>query len=470
MKTHFRRTKIVATLGPATEDPRVLRAIIEAGVDIVRLNFSHGNHEEKLAQIEEARVIAADLDRPIAILQDLQGPKIRVGPIAGGVVTLTDGDRIAVYSDERLGSRSEISVSYESLADEVKPGDPIYLDDGLMELRVVGISTGVIEAVVVRGGRLSDHKGVNLPGVSLSTPALTPKDEEDLCFGLTAGVDMVALSFVRRPEDARRAREIMARAGASVPLIAKIEKAEAMSNIDAVLDAFDGVMVARGDLGVELTHEKVPLAQKQIIRKANALGKPVITATQMLESMTYNSTPTRAEASDVANAVLDGSDAVMLSGETAVGTFPVETVRTMDRIVREAEREARPMMSPPTAFEPNTNAFCFAAATLAQDIKATALAALTRSGGAAQSLSSLRPGIPVFALCERSDLARQLNLWRGVIPLVIDAGPAIEEASATIGRELRRKALLPPGSDVVVVGVAPETPELKVDFIRLITV
>jgi pyruvate kinase len=346
----------------------------------------------------------------------------------------------------------------------------IFLDDGLMELRVVSTSRNVIEAEVIRGGRLTAHKGVNLPGVKLTAPALTVKDEDDLCFGLRAGVDMVALSFVRRPEDANAARRLIKNVGVDTPLIAKIEKREALGDIEAILHAFDGVMVARGDLGVEFAHEKVPTAQRQIIKKANAIGKPVITATQMLESMTYNSTPTRAEASDVANAVLDGSDAVMLSGETAIGSFPVETVSTMSRIIREAEMEVRPMLPPPLSREPNTNAFCSAAARLAADIGASALAALTRSGGTAQSLSSLRPQMPVFALCEREDLARHLNLWRGVIPIVIHRNGAIEEAYMTIARELSRKALLPPGSEVVVVGVAPESPQLKTDFIRLITV
>jgi pyruvate kinase len=468
--TFFRRTKIVATLGPASEHPDVLRRLIEAGVDVLRLNFSHGTHAEKARQIEAARCIAADLERPIAILQDLQGPKIRVGPLRSEFIVLKDGARILLYGDERAGTDAEISVSYERLSDEVVPGDSIFLDDGMLELHVVATGPGVIEAEVIRGGRLTAHKGVNLPGVKLTAPALTPKDEVDLRFGLSVGIDMVALSFVRHPEDASDARRIIHEAGQEVPLIAKIEKREALGDIDRILLAFDGVMVARGDLGVELAHEKVPTAQRHIIRKANAIGKPVITATQMLETMTYNTTPTRAEASDVANAVLDGSDAVMLSGETAIGTFPVETVGTMARIIREAELEVRPMLPPALSREPNTNAFCSAAARLAADIGASALAALTRSGGTAQSLSSLRPHMPVFALCEREDIARHLNLWRGIIPLVINRESAIEEASLTIARELRSKALLPPGSDVVVVGVAPESPEQRTDFIRLITV
>jgi pyruvate kinase len=447
-----------------------MRAIVVAGVDVFRLNFSHGNHEEKMFQIEEARRIAADLDRPLTILQDLQGPKIRVGALKGRMVHLLDATHIRIYGDEREGDASELGVSYETLAEEVRPGDPIFLDDGLMQLRVVAAGGGVVEAEVVIGGILGEHKGVNLPGAKLRAPALTPKDEEDLCFGLSAGVDMVAMSFVRKPEDAQTARQVMKKAGRSIPLIAKIEKAEALYDIDGVLDAFDGVMVARGDLGVELTHEKVPIAQKRIIKKANMIGKPVITATQMLESMTHNSTPTRAEASDVANAVLDGTDAVMLSGETAIGSYPIETVRTMDRIIREAEIEASPMNPPATSRLADTNAFCSAAARLAADLGVDALAALTRTGGTAQSLSSLRPHMPIFALMDRPDLARFLNLWRGVIPLVIEHGPAIEETWLTIAREVGRKSLLPPGSDVVVVGVSPNSIDGRTDFIRLIRI
>ncbi|MPZ48399.1 MAG: pyruvate kinase [Dehalococcoidia bacterium] len=469
MTRTFRRTKIVATVGPATTDSSVLRDLILAGADVLRLNFSHGTHEEKALQIEEARRIAAGLDRPVAILQDLQGPKIRVGPLDVETITLNEGQMITVHGDSRIGNSQEISVSYPRLAEEMHAGDLIFLDDGLIELRVKAVP-GVVQAEVVVGGLLSERKGVNLPGVELETPALTSKDETDLRFGLALGVDLIALSFVRRPQDAARAREIIVEAGDGQLLIAKIEKREALAEIDGILESFDGVMVARGDLGVELSHEKVPTAQKSIIRKANAIGKPVITATQMLESMTHNSVPTRAEASDVANAVLDGSDAVMLSGETAIGSYPIETVRTMDKIIREAETEPRPLHSPATSLEANTNAFCSAAATLATHVGAAGLAALTRSGGSARSLSSLRPGIPVFALCGSDQLAHGLNLWRGVIPFVIRSSHGIEDASQTIARELGMKGWLDSGSKVVIVGVSPESQEARTDFIRLVEV
>ncbi len=448
----------------------MLHGLIEAGVDVIRLNFSHGTHEEMYALIHNAREIATVLDKPLSILQDLQGPKIRVGLLKDKVIQLVQGTMIYIYGDDREGDGSTISVSYPTLSEEVRPGDPIYLDDGLMQLTVRSAGNGVVEAEVIVGGLLGEHKGVNLPGAQLRTPALTPKDEEDLCFGLDVGVDIVAMSFVRKPEDASGARAIMAKAGASIPLIAKIEKFEALYAIDAVLDAFDGVMVARGDLGVELAQEKVPIAQKTIIKAANALGKPVITATQMLESMTHNSRPTRAEASDVANAVLDGTDAVMLSGETAIGNYPIETVRTMDRIIREAELEATEMMPPATSRLADTNAFCSAAARLAADLNVAALAAVTRSGGTAQSLSSLRPHMPIFALVENPELARFLNLYRGIIPLVIEHGQAIEETSTTIRTVLAYKSLLPAGTDIVVVGVAPDSIDGRTDFIRLVRI
>jgi pyruvate kinase len=464
----FRRTKIVATLGPASTGPAVLRKLIQTGVDIVRLNFSHGTLEEKESEIAEARRIAAELGRPLSILQDLQGPKIRVGSLEEPL-NLEKGDRIRIRGGDFRGNKHELSISYDSLAQEMHPGDLIYLDDGLLELRVVEVSD-VVEAEVMVGGRLGEHKGVNLPDVDLETPAMTPKDERDLRFGLAAGVDMVALSFVRRPEDALPVRKIIAEAGHDQLLIAKIEKREALENIDRIMFSFDGVMVARGDLGVEIGHERVPTAQKQIIRLANSVGRPVITATQMLESMTYNSLPTRAEASDVANAVLDGSDAVMLSGETAVGHYPVETVRTMDRIIREAETETMSLREPASSFEPDTNAFCSAAARLAAEMGVSALAALTRSGGTARSLSSIRPALPIFALCTSETLARSLNLWRGVVPLVIDPGQAIEEASGIIARVLHDRALLQPGSEIVIVGVSPASPYARTDFIRLMEI
>ena len=468
--TSFRRTKIVATLGPASSDPAILRRLIDSGVDVCRLNFSHGDHEEKGRLIGLIREISIAARKPVAILQDLQGPKIRVGPLSVPEVQLREGQLIRIFGDDREGDEELISVGYEQLARDVGPGDLVFIDDGLVELKTVAVDGESIIAEVIIGGGIRSRQGVNFPGVPLDTPCLTEKDIADLIFGLEAGVDMVALSFVRRPDDAGPVRQIFSEFGVNPPLIAKIERPEALTAIDGVLEQFDIVMVARGDLGVNLRPEKVPTAQKMIIKKAIAAGKPVITATQMLESMIYNSIPTRAEASDVANAVFDGTDAVMLSGETAVGKYPVETVQTMDRIVREAEMQ--PLDPLPKLNLPPSSmvGFCTAAVKLADDIGAAALAALTRTGENAQTLSALRPEMPIFALCEDDRHIPPLTIRHGILPLHIDHTPAIEEASETIRREIVTRGLLPPGSQLIVVGVAPGSTSGKTDFIRLITV
>jgi pyruvate kinase len=466
----FRRTKIVATIGPATAAPEMLRSLLEAGVDVFRLNFSHGDHESMLAIIRDIREISRAEGRPSAILQDLQGPKVRVGPLTVPEVRLIDGQRVRIYGDARPGHDDVFSVVYEELARDLQPGNLIFINDGLIELRAVDVAPDHVEAEVVIGGHLRARQGVNFPGVELKMPSVTEKDRADLVVGLEAGVDLVALSFVRRPEDALPVREIFHEHKVNPPLIAKIERREALDAIDEVVDAFDGVMVARGDLAIDLRPEKVPTAQKQIIRTALAQGKPVITATQMLESMTYNTIPTRAEASDVANAVFDGTDAVMLSAETATGSYPLETVRTMDRIVREAESLglgplARPELPPSTMY-----GFCAAAVQLAKSIGASAIAALTRTGENARILAALRPEMPIIALCEDESLVHTMNLWHAVLPLQMGHTPAIEEASATIRREIALRGLLPTGSQVVVVGVSPGSETGRTDFIRLIAV
>lgn len=470
MSSNFRRTKIIATLGPASADPLVLRDLVDAGVDIFRLNFSHGNHEEKQTLISRIRAVSSDAGKPVSILQDLQGPKIRVGPLSIPELRLIKGQRLRMYGDERVGDLDCFSVSYESLVEDMRPGDLVFIDDGLVELRAIAIDGDAVIVETLIGGGVRPRQGVNFPGVPLNTPCLTEKDEVDLAFGLEAGVDMVALSFVRKPEDADPVRAIFREFGVNPPLVAKIERPEALAAIDSVLQAFDIVMVARGDLGVNLRPEKVPTAQKQIIKKAIAVGKPVITATQMLESMISNSIPTRAEASDVANAVFDGTDAVMLSGETAVGAYPIETVRVMDRIVREAESQPLdplPKLNLPTS---SMVGFCTAAVQLANELGAEALAALTRNGENAQTLSSLRPEIPIIALCEDERQIYSLNIRHGILPIHIGRGNAIEEASETIRREIYARKLLPHGSQVIVVGVAPGSETGKTDFIRMITV
>ncbi|HEU0073850.1 MAG TPA: pyruvate kinase [Dehalococcoidia bacterium] len=468
MASGERQTKIVATVGPATASAEALRGLIGAGVDVLRLNSSHGTQAEKAAQIETIRRVAMEAGRQVAILQDLQGPKIRVGRLPGGAAQLREGETVRLTGGE--ASAGAIPVSYAAFGEDLVRDDVIFLDDGSMQLRVESIRSNVVRATVIEGGRLLEGKGVNLPGVNLKTPAVTEKDEADLRFGLEAGVDFVALSFVRRPQDSEPARRIMREAGRVVPLIAKIEKREAVASIDGILRAFDGVMVARGDLGVEMAPERVPTAQKLIIDKANAMAKPVITATQMLESMTHSPKPTRAEASDVANAVTDGSDAVMLSGETAIGEYPLEAVRMMDRIAREAEQRIAPRLHLDGVRRSTPRAFCIAAVQLAEEIGAAGLAALTRSGRTAQTLSSLRPSMPIFALCEDDASARRLCLWHGVVPLVMGSTPALEEAWQTMRREVGATGLVSAGSRVVLLGAAPGSRRGRTDFIRLVTV
>ena len=335
-----RRTKIVATIGPATQSESQMRELILAGMNVARLNFSHGAHVEHAERIKQLRSTSERLGTPVTILQDLQGPKIRTGIIKGDAVTLTAGDKLILTSRKIEGDRQKISVDFPDLPQVVKPGNRILLADGHMELKVLTTHEDEIETEVILGGTLSAHKGVNLPGIQLNIPGFTEKDEQDLAFGLAQGIDAVAISFVRTAKDVSRVRQAIAKYApnqVNLPIIAKLERPEALENLDAIIDVSDGVMVARGDLGVEMSPEEVPIAQKQIIRCANQNAKVVITATQMLESMIQNPRPTRAEASDVANAIFDGTDAVMLSGETAIGKYPIKTVEMMDSIICKAE-------------------------------------------------------------------------------------------------------------------------------------
>jgi pyruvate kinase len=469
MRKAIRRTKIVATLGPATADPKTVRALVEAGVDVFRANFSHGDHGEHGRSIAEAQSAAADRNRFVAVLQDLQGPKIRVASLPGGAVELQDGAEVTITTRDASVTDGIIPTTYSRLPRDVRTGHRLLLDDGLLELRAVAVSDDSVKCEVVQGGVLHERKGINLPDSTVSAPAMTEKDAADLRFGLRAGVDMAALSFVRTAADGDVARRVMQKEGRRVPLLAKIEKPEALNELTAILRRFDGAMVARGDLGVEMAPEMVPGVQKKIIAAANALGKPVITATQMLESMTSSPRPTRAEASDVANAVLDGTDAVMLSGETAVGRYPMETVQTMDRIVREAESVAPPRTGERETRRSHAHAVCHGAVTLADEVGAVALAAFTRSGRTVQILSGLRPTAPIFAFCEKETVARRLALWRGVVPLTAGLGRDTDETARVIASELRRLGLADPGADVVVVGASRDGGG-RANLIRLVHV
>ena len=424
-----RRAKILCTLGPATRDPDTLGRLVEAGMDVARLNFSHGTHQEHRGLFDAVRAAAESTGRAVAVLADLQGPKMRLGRFAGGSVTLEPGGEFALTTDEVLGSAARASTTYAGLPRDVRPGDLVLLDDGNVKLEVVESDGVVVRTRVVEGGAISDHKGINLPGVAVSEPALTRKDEADLRFALELGVDWVALSFVRDPADVEGVRGVMDAAGRRTPVIAKLEKPEAVARLESVLDAFDGVMVARGDLGVEMPLEQVPITQRRAIRLARQRGKPVIVATQMLESMIRRTRPTRAEVSDVAHAVLEGADAVMLSGETSVGAHPVEAVATMARIVETAETEPAAPLPPPLA--PSTDSFRDAiaesAARMADELSACALAAFTMSGATAMSLARQRPACPLVAFTPREETRRRLAMVWGVECFVLP-GPADTDA------------------------------------------
>lgn len=424
----LRRTKIVATIGPATESPERLRELIAAGASTFRLNFSHGDHSEHAARIATIRQVANELGVPIGILQDLQGPKIRLGRFAEGPITLGKGDRFSLTSREVMCDHTIATVTYSNLANEVKSGNRILLDDGRVEMEVVEVepSTHTLHCRVTVGGVLSNNKGVNFPDVQLSIRALTDKDKVDLAFGLEHGVDWVALSFVRNPSDLLEIKELIAGHGYATPVVAKIEKFEAIDQIDDILLLCDGVMVARGDLGVEMPAEEVPLLQKELIRKANSLGIPVITATQMLDSMVSCPRPTRAEVSDVANAILDGTDAVMLSNESAVGDYPVEAVATMATIARRIERDYPQRVIDSRIATTIPNAICQAVSTIARNLNATAILPLTQTGSTARNVSKFRPSTPILAITSDPVVSRRLQLVWGVHSLVI-----AEQASPT---------------------------------------
>jgi len=431
------RTKIVCTIGPASEKESVLERLILNGMNVARLNFSHGDHEGHGAKIRAIRKVSDDLGIPVAILQDLSGPKIRVGSVADPGIRLEVGEKFVLTSDRVDGDARRVAVSYHRLPQDVREGDPILLADGLLELRVVSVKGPDIICEVVQGGVLTSHKGVNLPTRSIGLPSLTEKDRFDLKFGISEGVDYVAVSFVRSPEDVLEVRSLMEEYGSLIPIIAKIEKHEAVGNLDGIIDVADGVMVARGDLGVEIPLAEVPLIQKKIIREANLKSRPVITATQMLGSMVTSPRPSRAEATDVVNAVLDGTDAVMLSEETAVGNFPVESARYMTGLLRSAEGafpherylEMTPEKQVPTSV-------AHASCVLAEHLKASAIIPNTQSGLTAIHISRFRPRCSILALSPDSATVRRLCLYWGIRPRVIskpkDTDDMIDKAAASV--------------------------------------
>ena len=477
LQNSLRRTKIVATIGPATSQPDVLRELIKAGATTLRLNFSHGTHEDHQRNIRLIRQTSFELNQPVAILQDLQGPKIRLGKFETGSISLERGDPFILTSHLMPGTQEISSVTYEPLADEVPEGATILLDDGKVEMLVEKVDKAEkqLHCRVVVGGTLSNNKGVNFPGVYLSIKALTDKDRKDLMFGLDQGVDWVALSFVRNPQDVLEIKQLIANAGKKAPVIAKIEKHEAIEQMEEILALCNGVMVARGDLGVELPAEDVPLLQKRLISTSNRMGIPVITATQMLDSMVNNPRATRAEISDVANAIIDGTDAVMLSNETAVGKYPVEAVATMATIARRIEQEVITcnVSSMNDTGHSIPNAISHAVSQIAKDLDVAAIMSLTKTGATARNVSKFRPKTPILAVTPHVDVARQLQLVWGVRPLLVLDLPSAGQTFQSAISVAQEKGLLVDGDLVVMTagtlqGVAGSTDLIKVEVVTAV--
>lgn len=449
MATYPRHTKIVATLGPALASEERLREAILAGVDVFRMNFSHASHEELAVAAPRIRAISAELRRPVALLQDIQGPRLRIGDVEGEA-RLAPGTEVRVTTEDALTTADLVAIPYPRLTADVRVGDRILIADGHVTLRVTEADGEGLRAEVTTGGTLTSHKGVNLPDSNVTAESLTEKDRGDLAFGASIGVDYVAMSFVRSGEDVRSCRALLRTMGEPSPIIAKIETPMAIAGLAGILQESDGIMVARGDLGVEVSPERVPLLQKHIIAKANEAGIPVITATQMLESMVERPVPTRAEASDVANAILDGTDAVMLSEETAIGRYPAEAARTMASIALQAETAETPFHARHPESEPH--AMAQAARFVAQSLDARALVVFTQSGLTAKTLSHLRPKAPIYAFAPSAAICAGLSLWYGVRPIEADLPARTETRVVRALAELKRRGAVSPGDRVVVFG------------------
>ena len=453
-----RKTKIVCTIGPTSDSPEILEGLIHAGMNIARLNFSHGTQEEHLRKIETILQIMDRLKKPIAILQDLSGPKIRVGKVKQGGVELRRGENFFLTNRQIVGDEKSVSVSYRSLPHEVRPGDTILLSDGTIELQVLGRNDQTIECRVVVGGVLTSHKGINFPTRSILASAFTGKDHQDLLFGVKHGVDLVSLSYVREAADIEEVKRVLEKEAANIPVIAKIERKEALDHIDEILLASDGIMVARGDLGVETPLERIPNVQKMLIQKANALGKPVITATQMLRTMVDHKQPTRAEVTDVVNAIYDGTDAIMLSEETASGQFPLEAVRMMAKIALAAEeefpfdkfleRETDEKVDLPQAIS-------HAASFLADKVKAVAIVTPTESGSTAQWVSRLRPRQPILALTRHLSTVKRLTLCWGVCPVPVPDWKDTDDMLMRAKRMPKEMGMASTGDKVVIIAGVP---------------
>jgi pyruvate kinase len=462
----MRHTKIIATIGPTSNTPAIIEQLIAAGVNVFRLNFSHGTHDGHAEAVERVRAAARHCGQHVAIMQDLSGPKIRTGTLAGGKeLQLRPGDELCIAEGDLTGGPGRVYTRFGELIRSARAGDRLLLDDGRIELRVTTAAPQELVTTVVHGGPLGEHKGINAPGVTLPASALTPKDIDDLRFGLSLGVDLVALSFVQTPDDVRLARSFMDGRPRPVPLIAKIERPAAVSNLTAILSVAQGVMVARGDLGLELPLEQVPRVQKEIIRCARTLGRPVIVATQVLDSMRVEPRPTRAEVSDAAKAVDEGVDAIMLSGETAAGAYPVRAVETLDLVIRDAESvptTARftPELDPGGLL--HSRALCEAAVTLATTGHADAIVAVTREGKTARLLSALRPGAPIFAATPHASIASALALCWGVTPILSEHRDIAALEALVISQRL-----IAPGAVVVFISVQPDLSRSDTNFLHV---
>ena len=470
-----RRAKIVCTIGPACDSEEMIRKLMLAGMDVARLNFSHGTHAEHAKRIERIRSAAKQLKRTICIMQDLQGPKIRTGVLKNGKnVTLKPGSVLTITPRNVTGTATLISSDFPELAREVAPGARVLLSDGRIELKVRAIHGDDVECEVLNGGTLGEHQGINLPDTSMAVPSVTEKDKRDLEFGLKHGVDVVALSFVRSAEDIHAGKNLMRGFGKSVPIIAKLEKPQAIERLEEILEASNGVMVARGDLGVEMPPERIPVIQKLVIQRAGVWRKPVITATQMLESMTDNPRPTRAEASDVANAIFDGCDAVMLSGETARGNYPLETVAMMSRIVLEAEASMTQLPPAPRRRREDhrysvAETICESIAHAAEDLPMGAIAVFTESGNTARMLSKHRPKVCIYAFSRKPEVCNRMNALWGVHPVHKEEWASAESMLKTAEDELLSKGLLRAG-DVLGLVAGTRLTSGATNFMRLHTV
>lgn len=471
MKPLIHRTKIVATIGPASSSPEVLRQMLLAGMNVARLNFSHGSYEDHGKMIQLLRDISSELDLPLTLLQDLQGPKIRVGQLPDTGMILTEGSSITLVPlADYTGQPNTVGIDYAYVAEEAIAGTQVLLDDGLLELRVTKIKGNTVECEVVTGGLLKSHKGVNLPSLNLRLPSMTEKDKKDLDFGISQGVDIISLSFVRKADDIRLLKQLLVEKGADIPVLAKIEKPQAVANLEEIIDECDAIMVARGDLGVEMRPEKVPLIQKQIIKLCNQKGVPVITATQMLDSMIHNPRPTRAEASDVANAIIDGTDAVMLSGESAVGEYPVQSVKMLANIAIDIELDAK-FTNYPCRNQDKTHALAEALNRIDQILDLQCIVALTETGYSAKVAAAERPSVPIVALTPSIETYHNLNLVWGVRPVLFEyTHPTLEDLIHQMEATLLALNFVSVGDTILILGGVPLRKARTTSFLDIHTI